>query len=154
MRNIFHELHYAIRIFFLNPIIFLRKFFNRIFLFLVPWPKDKTQVKIGEHIIQTQPSRNLWRKSICFRQCDIEIEDNLKKYLSPSGVFIDAGAGIGYFSAIASDIVGGSGKVHCFEPNPFCGESITKMIKNSPNSNIIFNNCALGNYNGSHKYYI
>ena len=41
----------------------------------------------------------------------------LKKYLSKGDVFIDIGANFGYFSCIASKIVGDEGLVLAFEPN-------------------------------------
>ena len=40
----------------------------------------------------------------------------LQKYLSPGGVFIDLGANEGYFSVIASKLVGTTGKVVAIEP--------------------------------------
>lgn len=86
--------------------------------------------------------------------CDIEITHNIKKYLNKEGIFIDVGAGVGYFSAIASDIVGASGQVHCFEPFPANAEMIQRMIKSNPNSNIILNNYALGMDNCVHNYYL
>jgi FkbM family methyltransferase len=41
----------------------------------------------------------------------------LSKILGSGDVFLDVGANIGYFSLLASSIVGGSGKVIAFEPN-------------------------------------
>lgn len=63
------------------------------------------------------------------------------------------GAGIGYFSAIASDIVGDSGQVHCFEPNPTNVMAIQRMIQSHPNPNIILNSYALGIDDTIHHYY-
>lgn len=40
----------------------------------------------------------------------------LRDCLEPGMVFVDVGASTGYFSAIASRIVGGSGRVHAIEP--------------------------------------
>jgi FkbM family methyltransferase len=42
----------------------------------------------------------------------------LKPLLTPSAVFIDIGANIGYFSLLAAPLVGGQGTVMAFEPNP------------------------------------
>lgn len=38
--------------------------------------------------------------------------------LQPGDVFVDVGANIGYFSVLAASIVGDSGAVHAFEPDP------------------------------------
>lgn len=86
--------------------------------------------------------------------CDVEIAHSIKKYLTPGGIFIDVGAGIGYFSAIASDIIGASGQVHCFEPNPNNAGAIRKMIESNSNSNIILNDSALGADDGVQNYYM
>ncbi len=85
--------------------------------------------------------------------CDVEISYNIKRLLTESGVFIDVGGGIGYFTAIASEIVGSSGQVHCFEPYPAHIEAIRKTIQSKPNSNIMLNPFALGVDDGVHPYY-
>lgn len=86
--------------------------------------------------------------------CGVEIIHNIKKFLDPGGVFIDVGAGIGYFSAIASDIVGITGQVHCFEPCPQNVKAIQKMLKSHPESNIVLNDFALGLDNSIHEFHI
>jgi len=85
--------------------------------------------------------------------CGVEIAHSIKKYLKERGVFIDVGAGVGYFSAIASDVVGALGQVHCFEPFPANIEMIKRTIKSNPNSNIILNECAVGDDDATHDYY-
>lgn len=45
------------------------------------------------------------------------IEAVLRDCLDPGDVFIDAGANVGYFSLVASDIVGSTGHVVSIEPN-------------------------------------
>ena len=42
----------------------------------------------------------------------------LKSFLKPGMVFVDLGANIGYFSAIAAALVGNEGRVFAFEPSP------------------------------------
>ena len=44
----------------------------------------------------------------------------LKYFLKPGMVFLDIGANIGFFSAIAAGLVGTTGRVYAFEPNPSC----------------------------------
>ena len=88
------------------------------------------------------------------RCCGVEIAHNIKKYLPKGGIFIDVGAGIGYFSAIASSVVGVSGQVHCFEPNSVNAGAIQKMVKNKLQSNIVLNSYALGADECDHNYYI
>lgn len=45
--------------------------------------------------------------------------DRLMRHtLKPGGVFVDVGANIGYYTKLARNLVGPSGKVHAFEPLP------------------------------------
>lgn len=57
----------------------------------------------------------------------------LKKYAPHGGVFVDVGANVGYFVALASRWVGASGRVFAFEPVP-------ATLKNLV-SNLALNNC-------------
>lgn len=57
----------------------------------------------------------------------------LKKHTPPGGVFIDVGANVGYFAALASRWVGATGCVVAFEPVP-------ATLKNLE-SNLALNNC-------------
>jgi len=46
------------------------------------------------------------------------VTDEVRRLLKPGMVFIDIGANIGYFSLLAAALVGRTGKVYAFEPNP------------------------------------
>jgi FkbM family methyltransferase len=46
-----------------------------------------------------------------------EVTNILKNILKSGGVFVDIGANIGYFTLLAAQIVGTSGRVFAFEPN-------------------------------------
>ena len=65
----------------------------------------------------------------------------LIEYLKEGMTFIDIGAHIGYFSLLASDIVGSQGQVHSFEPT----SSIFSVLKENAQSrkNIVVNNTAV-----------
>lgn len=41
----------------------------------------------------------------------------MKKHIKPNDTVLDIGANIGFYAEILSEIVGGKGKVHCFEPD-------------------------------------
>jgi len=46
------------------------------------------------------------------------VTNEIRQLLKPDMVFIDIGANIGYFSLLAAALVGPTGKVYAFEPNP------------------------------------
>lgn len=49
---------------------------------------------------------------------ETRVQDVLARLLPSGGAFWDVGAHIGFFSLIASRLVGDEGEVHAFEPNP------------------------------------
>lgn len=60
----------------------------------------------------------------------------LRDRLRPGDCFVDIGANLGYFSLLASSIVGPSGRVLAFEPNPNTGERLIANIRRSGYCNI------------------
>jgi len=64
----------------------------------------KSDIDIGNHIINS-------------RAYEPHVTSILSKTLEEGDVFLDLGANIGYFSLLASSLIGGSGKVISFEPN-------------------------------------
>jgi len=150
----FNRIIFYVKVLLLSPTLFFKKAFGHILLKVTSTPKGTVSINIGDHTLDTLlPSRNDWNKSMCLGYCDVEIAHNINKYLSEGGVFIDVGAGIGYFSAIASKIVGDSGEVYSFEPLTCNANAIKRMIESNPNSNIILNDFALSDENGIHNFY-
>jgi FkbM family methyltransferase len=75
------------------------------------------------------------------------IVENIKK----NDVFLDVGANMGFFSAIASKLVGSMGSVFSIEANP----SILEILKsNTPNLNTTIINSAVGNRCGTTEFYV
>lgn len=52
----------------------------------------------------------------------------LKFFLKPGMYFLDLGANIGYFSALASALVGPGGRVFAFEPSPVCCARLSENL--------------------------
>jgi len=63
------------------------------------------------------------------------------QYLQPGMIFFDIGAHFGYFSMLASRIVGPKGQVHSFEPTKSSYEILSLNLKNRENTHL--NNLAL-----------
>lgn len=65
-------------------------------------------------------------------------EDDLTRVfaevLRPGMVFFDVGSHFGYFSLLASHLVGPSGQVHAFEPTPSTFEVVSKNLAGLPNA--------------------
>jgi FkbM family methyltransferase len=78
----------------------------------------------------------------------------MKNILGPGDCFVDCGANIGYFSSIASSLVGPTGKVISIDANPYCIHRIyeSKYIGCMENMDII--SCAIGGRNGQIEFNI
>jgi FkbM family methyltransferase len=79
---------------------------------------------------------------------DIILQDFLKTHLSSGDIFIDAGANVGYITAIAASYLGTAGEVHSFEPLKECFFRLKRLQELNPSFKFYFNNTALGNTDG------
>lgn len=99
-------------------------------------------IKLGNFLYKNafgiyEPMYSAFKK----KQDVFEIE-LLKKHVKQSDVILDIGANIGFYAKILSDLVGGNGKVHCFEPDLKNFSHLKKACGNY--SNLILNNKAVG----------
>ena len=75
----------------------------------------------------------------------------LKFSLKPGMVFLDLGANIGYFSAIAAALVGPKGRVLAFEPLPACFARLQQNLCGFEQA--VLYNCAASDKNGQSWFY-
>lgn len=75
---------------------------------------------------------------------EAEITDFIDDFLNEGFYFVDVGANIGLLSIQASDKVGKSGKVLCFEPNPFVYHQLEELVRLNGKNNIHCFPLALG----------
>ncbi len=64
--------------------------------------------------------------------------------LRPGDVFVDVGAHVGYYTLLARALVGPSGRVFAFEPNPETFRMLIANIAGNGYGNVHAFNCALG----------
>lgn len=57
------------------------------------------------------------QKAMYYGLFEPEVSGAIHRLLRPGGCFVDVGANVGYFSAIAAAVVGPSGRVFAFEPH-------------------------------------
>jgi len=72
-----------------------------------------------------------------------EITDLIKETLTPGDTFIDIGANTGYYTVLASLLVGSEGAVHSFEPIPFIFSEMQSNVSLNSLSNVFLNQIAL-----------
>jgi FkbM family methyltransferase len=91
-------------------------------------------------------SRTFWHESIrlafpevvseCIfraRYYEVGLTTMLLEHLRPGGVFLDVGAHFGYFSLLASAVVGRTGAVHAFEPTPSTYDVLSQNVRDCAN---------------------
>jgi FkbM family methyltransferase len=57
----------------------------------------------------------------------------ISAHLHPGGMFVDVGANIGYYTALAASLVGATGLVLAFEPDPECFQALVSTFSTKPN---------------------
>lgn len=57
----------------------------------------------------------------------------VKSYLQPGHCFVDVGANMGHYTALAHSIVGPTGKVFAFEPDPYMADRLAHLTRNLDN---------------------
>lgn len=68
--------------------------------------------------------------------------------IRPGDIVWDVGANVGFYTMQFSEVVGPTGQIVAFEPNPACVRSIEARLKNLPHQNIKVISVALGNQDG------
>ena len=84
---------------------------------------------------------------------DAPLGKYMKQRLRPGDAFVDIGANIGYYSLLAADLVGESGMVIAFEPEPGVFESLTRSVAANQYSNVRLHNVGLSNREGKLQLY-
>lgn len=68
--------------------------------------------------------------------------------LHPGATVVDIGANIGAFAILAAKVVGSSGRVYAFEPDPIVCARLRANVQLNSLSNIVINSCAVGGTSG------
>lgn len=98
--------------------------------------------KIWEHVQEGQ-ARGLWLElnprtgqTYLRGEAEPDVQQILAKRLGPGMVFYDLGANIGFFSLIAARVVGESGHVFSFEPDPEVAARLRRNIERNNLANV------------------
>ena len=78
----------------------------------------------------------------------------VKRLLKPGHVFVDVGANVGFFTALARSCVGPQGRVVAFEPSSFAFAKLYSMMEESGFANVTAVNCALSDACGESTLYV
>lgn len=81
-----------------------------------------------------------------------DLVEVLKKYLKPGMVFYDLGAHWGYFSLLATKLVGTQGKVMAFEPMPGNFSRLQRNVSANAIENLNIFHLAISDHDGQIKF--
>ncbi|NQU21290.1 MAG: FkbM family methyltransferase [Candidatus Nealsonbacteria bacterium] len=109
----------------------------------------KGNVRIGELTVCLDPKDEMITQVILDRGCyEPESSAMIREILKPGDTFIDVGANIGWFTLMASRIVGREGRVIAFEPAPESFEYLRRNVEVNGCKNTIIEQKALSNKRG------
>src|SRR3989344_4118176 len=136
-----------------NPL----RFFKRVFLelrlryFQPAYRPSKTVNGVTMHF-DYQKDEKLQRM-MYLGLYELGVTDIMQRFLREGDVFLDAGANVGYHTALGAGFVGKSGSVHAFEPVPAYFEKLRRLAETNKAYHIICNARALGETSGRVRMY-
>lgn len=114
---------------------------------------DVVDGRIGEYTVSFDFKDQLQRQ-MYFGLYDPPETQLLYRLLQPGDIFLDVGANVGYYTLVASQIVGPDGQVHAFEPIAQNTAALRETITQNNISNILVNEVAVGATPGSLQLYV
>lgn len=97
---------------------------------------------------------SLYKEFLEYGLYEPNITKYIKKNLRPGSTFVDIGANSGYYSLLASSLVGADGIVISFEPYPDTFNRLLHNVKFNGIDNVRLYNMALSSYDGKAKLYV
>ncbi len=86
------------------------------------------------------------------RKIEPRVADAFKALLRKGDTVIDVGANHGYFTLLASSIVGHAGRVHSFEPDPPIAKLLFENVRLNNCQNVTLHHAAVSNAEGMREY--
>lgn len=121
---------------------------TKIAKFLLP---EEGIIEVGKYRMIINPKEDLGLY-FGYESVEPEVIYTLKRLLREGDIFFDVGAYKGYYSLLASELVGERGKVIAFEPYKEAFEILLKNIRLNGITNIIAENVALSDFEGAGKF--
>ena len=83
------------------------------------------------------------------RYYEMGVQRVLDAILMPGDRFVDIGANIGMITLHARSLIGSTGRIDCFEPNPECVERLRRHLQINNIENVTIHTCALSDKVGN-----
>jgi FkbM family methyltransferase len=116
---------------------------------LLPLPRQSARRRVNGVWFEFPFECGDYVKAMYVGTFGIDVVGVFRKFLKPGDIVIDAGANIGYLSAVAAGLVGKTGQVHGFEPVERYYRHLERLAQLNPEYRIVANKCALGEKAGT-----
>jgi FkbM family methyltransferase len=103
------------------------------------------RVRVGNYTVLLDMNESIQR-SIYLGEFEPEETEWFYKVLKPGMVVVDAGSNIGYYSLIASTLVGSKGNVYSFDPSDYAFKKLQGSIRENHITNIHLFNLGLSDH--------
>jgi len=94
------------------------------------------------------------QRSVYFGTFEAEEARVVARLLKPGQTFVDAGANIGYFTALAASRVGPAGRILSVEPSTMAFLKLERLIRDNHLNQVILHHGALGDTPGESPLYL
>ena len=107
-------------------------------------------------LLSTSWGRSLFLTTYNWYKLFVEAGDiqSLRSYVKPGEVVIDIGANVGYYTLIAARLVGETGRVYAFEPDPTNFAILDKNVRLNGFRNVVLEQKAVSNEPGSIELFL
>jgi FkbM family methyltransferase len=120
---------------FIYTVLFKPKPLKVLINFLIKLILPKT-IKRGSSVIVLNPNDPVVSGALAFGVYEKEETAFIKSHLKKDSLFIDIGANIGYYTALAMPVIGENGLIIALEPDPESYSYLTKTIKANKLNNV------------------
>jgi FkbM family methyltransferase len=133
----------------LRPLQFRGK--GRLAELLVRRSKDRSALLFGSQFyLDTSDYLQRQMYAGSFERLETRI---VRKALRPGMTFVDVGANVGYYTALAAHLVGPTGTVFAFEPSDYAHPRLAKMVETSRLKSVRIIKCGLADAAGERFLY-
>ena len=134
-----HAFHLAVS----DPSLFARKCLARATA-AVPFFPGRALLRLDDVRFECDFALGAKVRDMYFGAYEPEEVELFRRFVRRGDTVVDAGANIGFFTAVAASLVGKEGEVHAFEPVPAYFQRLVALREANPRHRILLNNEALG----------
>ncbi len=110
---------------------------------LLPPPSREVRIAVRPQLELILPPRFSSFRNFATGLYEKELTDLIEAFVKPGMTVVDLGANVGYYSVLASRLVGTSGRVYAFEPDPDAYQYLRRNVELNACANVILVNKAV-----------